>query len=215
MRYRNVIFDMDGVLIDNSAGIISCARETVKALGLRDLSDDEYKLFIGPALMWSLKAYAGATEEESERGYEIYRKLYFGRGINEYVVYDGVEDALKELIAAGVKCSVASGKPAESVRRILATSGLGKYFVRAEGCEKPKKDSDKVRQLRLALADEPAVMVGDRIFDIEAAEAVGIDCIYAEYGFCVPGETDGRRPAFYAKTPRDIADIVLCRGKYA
>ena len=75
MRYRNVIFDMDGVLIDNSEGIIDCARETVKTLGLKDLSDDEYRLFIGPALMYSLKTYAGASEEESERGYQIYRKL--------------------------------------------------------------------------------------------------------------------------------------------
>ena len=99
MRYRNVIFDMDGVLIDNSEGIIDCARETVKTLGLKDLSDDEYRLFIGPALMYSLKTYAGASDEESERGYRIYRKLYFVRGIDKYRIYDGVEGTQAELNA--------------------------------------------------------------------------------------------------------------------
>lgn len=209
MRYKNVIFDMDGVLIDNSEGIIGCAREAVKALGLRDLSDAEYRLFIGPALMYSLKTYAGATEEESERGFEIYRKAYFAHGIDEYRVYDGVEDALIELTQAGVKCTVASGKPIASVHRILETSGLGKYFVRAEGSVKPKKYSDKTPQTLAAIVCTPAVMVGDRIFDITAAKNAGIDSIYARYGFCVPGETDGENPTFEIDSPRDIPAIVL------
>ena len=215
MKYRNVIFDMDGVLIDNSEGIIGCARETVRRLGLPDLTDEQYRLFIGPALMYSLKTYAGATEEESERGYKIYRELYFARGIDEYRVYDGVEDTLAELTAAGVKCTVASGKPIESIRRILETSGLGKYFLRFEGTEKPKKYSDKTKQILAAIVDEPAVMVGDRVFDLAAAKNAGLDSIYALYGFCAPGDTDEIKPKYEISNPREIIDIALGRGKYA
>ena len=213
MRYRNVIFDMDGVLIDNSEGIIDCARETVKTLGLKDLSDDEYRLFIGPALMYSLKTYAGASDEESERGYRIYRKLYFERGIDEYRIYDGVEETLAELNAAGVVCTIASGKPVESIKHILDRSGLMKYFARYEGTIKPKKYSDKTAQTIAAIADRPAVMVGDRVFDLRAAAGAGIDSIYALYGFCVSGDTDEIKPTFTVKDPRGIADIVLRSGK--
>lgn len=215
MRYRNAIFDMDGVLIDNSAGIIRCARETLKALGLRDLTDDEFRLFIGPSLMYSLKTYAGATDEQCARGYSIYRELYRSRGIDEYRVYDGVEDALADLASAGVACTVASGKPTESVARILETSGLAKYFVRYEGSPAPNRHSDKTAQILAARVCEPAVMIGDRVFDLEAARNAGTDSIYALYGFCAAGDTDEIKPTFTAATPREIADIILCRGEYS
>lgn len=215
MRYRNVIFDMDGVLIDNSEGIIGCARETVSRLGLPELTEEKYRLFIGPALMYSLRTYAGATDEESERGYAIYRQLYFEKGIDQYRVYDGVEDALKALTAAGVKCTIASGKPIESIRRILDTSGLGKYFLKFEGTEKPKKYSDKTKQTVAAIVDTPAVLVGDRVYDLAAAKNAGIESIYALYGFCAPGDTDEIKPAFKITDPREIPDIVFGNGKYA
>ena len=215
MRYRNAIFDMDGVFIDNSEGIIGCARRTVLELGLPDLPDETYRLFIGPALMYSLKTYAGATEEQCEEGYKKYREYYFARGIDEYRVYDGVEEMLQTLTEAGVKCTVASGKPAESVRRILGTSGLGKYFLRAEGSDRPKKYSDKTKQILAAVVDEPAVMIGDRVFDLLAAKIAGVDSIYALYGFCAPGDTDEIKPTFEAADPHEITDIVLCRGRYA
>ena len=61
MRYRNAIFDMDGVLIDNSEGIMYCARYAISRLGLDVPGDDVLRKFIGPALIYSLKTYAGAT----------------------------------------------------------------------------------------------------------------------------------------------------------
>lgn len=184
-------------------------------LGLPDLPDETYRLFIGPALMYSLKTYAGATEEQCEEGYKKYREYYFARGIDEYRVYDGVEEMLQTLTEAGVKCTVASGKPAESVRQHTRNGRGWESISCARGRTRPKKYSDKTKQILAAVVDEPAVMIGDRVFDLLAAKIAGVDSIYALYGFCAPGDTDEIKPTFEAADPREITDIVLLRGRYA
>ena len=209
MKYKNVIFDMDGVLIDNSEGIKYCVRKAISELGLKELSDGELTKFIGPALMYSLKEYAGATDEQSEQGYLIYRKYYLEKGIKMYRLYDGVRETLAELNAHGVRCSVSSGKPIECVNIILGDSDTAKYFEKAAGSVKAKKYSSKDAQMREAVLERPAVMVGDRVFDLEAAKNADVDCIYARYGFGDESDTAVYKPKFYIDSPREIIEIVL------
>lgn len=209
MRYRNAIFDMDGVLIDNSEGIMYCARYAISRLGLDVPGDDVLRKFIGPALIYSLKTYAGAADEQAERGLYLYREKYLTEGIKMYRLYDGIREAAERLHDSGVRLSVSSGKPQECVDEILRTSGMTELFELTAGTVFPARVSSKDEQMKRAVLERPAVMIGDRVFDLECAENARVDCIFAKYGFGDESDLRGHTPVFIAEKPADIADFIL------
>lgn len=209
MKYKNVIFDMDGVLIDNSEGIMSCARYAIAELGLPVPSDEVLRKFIGPALIWSLKTYCGATDEQAERGLNIYRARYLKGGVKMFRLYDGIYDTVKTLCENGVRCSVCSGKPQDSVEEILKTAGMTDFFEIAVGTVFPARVSSKDEQMKTAVLERPALMVGDRVFDLECAFNAHVDCVYATYGFGEPDDLKVYKPTYVANEPKDIIEIVL------
>ena len=69
------------------------------------------------------------------------------------------------------------------------------------------EEGTKVKSLkRLLETCKPgwAVMVGDRIYDLEAAEENELPFIACKYGYCAPGELDGCE-----YTATSISDIPL------
>lgn len=209
MRYKNAIFDMDGVLIDNSEGIMYCAEYAINKLGLPPLSKDTLKKFIGPALIWSLKTYCKISEEKAEEGLYIYREKYINEGINMFKLYDGIYDTVKTLCDAGVKCSVSSGKPQESVEYILKKAKMTEFFDAVAGAVFPTKVSSKDEQLKKALIERPAVMIGDRVFDIDSAYNAKIDCIFVTYGFGDDSDLAGHKPQHIVHSPKEILKVIL------
>lgn len=200
---------MDGVLIDNSEGIMHCARYAIGELGLPVPGDDVLRKFIGPALIYSLKTYCGATDEQAERGLNLYRGKYLESGIGMFRLYDGIFDTVRALAAAGVRCSVCSGKPQECVDIILDTAGMTKFFEVTAGTVFPARVSNKDEQMKKALLDRPALMVGDRVFDLECAYNAKLDCVYATYGFGDADDLAVYKPTYFADKPQDIMEIVL------
>ena len=209
MKYKNVIFDMDGVLIDNSEGIMLCARHAIAALGLPVPGEDVLRKFIGPALIWSLKTYCGATDEQAERGLLIYREKYLERGIKLFRLYDGIYDAVKTLHDAGVRCSVSSGKPQDCVDEILRAARMKEFFEVTAGTVFPARVSSKDEQMKKAVLARPALMVGDRVFDLECAFNARVDSAYATYGFGEPDDLKIYKPTYIVDAPEQIAEIVL------
>ena len=209
MKYANVIFDMDGVLIDNSEGIMHCARYAIAAIGLEVPPDGVLRKFIGPALVWSLKTYCGASDEQALRGLTLYRDKYVETGIKMFRLYDGVEETVRTLHSAGVRLSVASGKPTDSVREILSSAGIDGYFEAVAGTEFPAKVSSKDEQMKTAVLARPALMVGDRVFDIECAANAGADCAFARYGFGDESDYAGMQPKYFIDRPTDIIQLVI------
>lgn len=210
MNYKNIIFDMDGVLIDNSAGIFACARYAIERLGLTVPPEPILRKFVGPSLVWSLKEYAGATDEQAEEGLRLYREKYFGEkvGVRMFRLYDGVAETVKTLFARGVRLSVCSGKPQECVDYILETCGLADCFEKAVGASASARTSGKDDQLRAALLDRPALMVGDRVFDLACAQNAGIDSAFALYGFGDASDYADRRPTYFLEKPTDLLAVV-------
>lgn len=101
--------------------------------------------------------------------------------------YEGIEDLLKHLKAAGVHCYVATSKPETTAREILKKFGLTQYFDCIAGAsEDSSRDSKEkvIRYLFTMVKDiHSAVMVGDTVFDIIGARETGVDAIGVTWGF--------------------------------
>ena len=64
---KNVIFDLDGTLLDTSEGILLSVEHTVKTLGYGELTHEQKLSFIGPPVQVSLKRLYGRSPEGSGR----------------------------------------------------------------------------------------------------------------------------------------------------
>lgn len=208
-NYKNVIFDMDGVLIDNSEGIKYCVRYAAGRLGIEAPDDETLKRFIGPALNVSLKTYMMLSDEEADLCVRYYREKYVTDGINMFRLYDGIADVIKTLAEAGVKCSLSSGKPEDSAKKILQNVGLLDYFTVVAGATFPVKTSSKDAQLKRAIVDKPAIMVGDRVFDLESAYKAKIDSIFVTYGFGDKSDLMDYKPTYTVDSANEILKVVL------
>ncbi len=208
-RYDNVIFDLDGVLIDNSSGIFGCIRRTCARLGLAVPGDDILKKFIGPSLKFSFREYMGLDAGTVENAVRFYRSEYEEHGVLDFRLYDGVMETLRELKRAGISCCIASGKLKRSVVRIAEKSGMGKYMDVISAFDEPPPVSDKTEKILGAITGRSPIMVGDRIFDLEGAAKAGIDCAYALYGFGSADEIAAYPGVPLLKTARDILKTVL------
>ena len=60
---KNVIFDLDGTLLDTSAGIIESIQYTVDKMGSSSLSHEQMLSFIGPSLQRSFADVCGYDEK--------------------------------------------------------------------------------------------------------------------------------------------------------
>lgn len=188
-KYDVVLFDLDGTLTDPAVGITNSVMHALKKYGITVEDRTELYKFIGPPLHESFEKFYGFSREEALRAVEYYREYYRDKGIFENIVYDGVEDMLKNLCESGKKIILATSKPEVFAREILCHFNLDKYFFYAAGANLDGTRTDKAQVIEYALREggvtdkSTAVMVGDREHDIIGANKNGIDSIGVLFGY--------------------------------
>ena len=207
-----VVFDLDGTLTQSEEGIWNCVRYAAEQMGF-DVPDTEtlWK-FVGPPLKWSFREYMGMTEAQANDAVAHYRVRYNDVGLFENRVYPGVRRLLRTLKKQGAWVAIATGKPEIPAKRIIAHFGLDKYFDRIVGTgEHMGPDKDKL--IRAALPDswDEAWMVGDRCFDMEGGNSVGLKTLGVGYGYGSEEELRESGCTAYAATVQEAIDI-LCPG---
>lgn len=193
MRWKYILFDLDGTLFDTSEGIIHSLRYALAQFGEQCGSDREMYKFIGPPLVAALKEFYGMSDERAERVKDVFRVRYREKGVFECVPIAGAEECLRALCEAGITLAVATSKPDVFAKQILERHGFTRYFTTISGAETDaQKKSDVVRKALNALSlfegIDNCVMVGDRKYDVEGAAACGIPCIGLNTGFAEEGE---------------------------
>lgn len=72
---QNLIFDLDGTIIDSSCQILKCLNEALIECGINDLLND--KAIIGPPIRKILKnKFPNFTNEEKEKIEKVFRRKY-------------------------------------------------------------------------------------------------------------------------------------------
>lgn len=180
-----VLFDLDGTLTDSSEGIINSVCYMLKKKDLAIPDEATLHSFIGPPLTDTLKQLYDLNEAEADKAVQIYREYYAEKGIKQLSVYDGIEEVLASL-APDYYLAIATSKPEFYAEQIIENTGLSKYFSGIFGADLAGKRSNKTDVIAYALAqleETPAVMIGDRKFDIIGAKTNQIKSIGVLYGF--------------------------------
>ena len=212
--YKYLMFDLDGTLVESGDGIVESAKHALSTMGWEQLSEAEYKKFIGPPLFDSFTKFCGMNPEEADRAIEIYREHYESAGYLLAPMYEGVEAMLDELKDKGHTMMVVTSKPAPIAEKIIKKHGLDKYFVNITGPSHEEKTVHKDVMIKRAfekngiIDSKSAVMIGDRMFDIEAANKNCVDSIAVMYGYGNREEFERYGATYIVEKCGDILDIV-------
>jgi len=187
-KYEVIIFDLDGVIINQSIAIMACAKHALLKCGI--VENDEKKLlrFIGPTIKDSFMRFYSFDEKKALEAIGYFREMYWKEGIYNYKVYEGINDSLSALKKRGKKIFVATTKPKKSADIILKDANLYSFFYGIYG-DTMTFDVTKTSMIRQILKDNgitdnsQVVMIGDREGDINGAKDNNIDSIGVTYGF--------------------------------
>lgn len=215
-RYKYAFYDMDGTVANTCDGIFACTKYAFRKIGAPlDDSFESLRRVIGPPLFYAYTEYFGLSDDEAVRAVELYRERYSQIGIFELELYDGIEKSLEALVKNGVTLAVVSAKPQEFIDRITARFGLDKYFAFNVGAAMNDIDASKERLIMRAIdhfgitKKSDAVMVGDRKYDLDGAENVGIDGIGASYGFGALEELENCKHIYIGNSPKEISEFII------
>ncbi|MCD5003316.1 HAD-IA family hydrolase [Enterococcus saccharolyticus] len=187
MKKDNILFDLDGTIIDSSEGIYASINYAMRKLNKEELPSNVLKTFVGPPLLESF-IRIGLTQEKAELAVGYYRELYKKEGMYQVAVYEGMQETLQKL-SQDKNIFIATSKPEYFAKKILDYLKFSDYFTGIYGADLAGLRSEKAAVIQYALAMEKLenlssiVMIGDRKHDILGAKENNLESIGVLYGF--------------------------------
>jgi phosphoglycolate phosphatase-like HAD superfamily hydrolase len=118
-------------------------------------------------------------------------------------LYAGVRETLTELRTAGYQIALCTNGPTGYVRRVVESQGLGRFLDSSRNrTSAADVKPAMVRSILAELDGRPAVVIGDRLADIEAAHDNRLRVIAAGYGYATDAEM-----ASADRVARSVLDI--------
>lgn len=178
-KTKTIIFDLDGTLIDSSAGVIAATNYALESLGQPRRLDDEIKRFIGHPLDEMFPAFCDAPLDALKAKFQ---EKAAETVVSSAIQLPEVEQTLPEIHKRGFILGIATTKFSLHTLGTVEKFGWGRYFsALTSGNEvkrvKPAPDIILLAMKRLRAVPETTVMVGDTINDILAAHQAGIPAI--------------------------------------
>jgi phosphoglycolate phosphatase len=187
MAFQHIFFDLDGTITDSSLGITNAIMYARKKWGMPPGTNADYYKFIGPPMPESFEQFWGMSHADALAFLDDYREYFSTVGLFENQVYPGMPELFQALKAAGRHLYIATTKPTEFSQRIADKFGFSRYFDMISGAGMADQNSKYlvIENARRACSVpmENAVMVGDKLHDVEGAHAHHIPCIGVTYGF--------------------------------
>lgn len=220
MRFKAIIFDLDGTLLDTLQDLSSAANRVLERNGFPTHDTDAYRYMVGDGAVVLMRRAlpedkrndvtildcVRAFREEYEQGWKIKTRPY-----------DGVTEMLDALAAHGVKMSVLSNKPDYFTKRCVSEYFPQRTFDLVLGqCDavplKPDPSGAVEISRFLNILPSQFIYLGDTAIDMKTAVAAGMFPVGALWGFRSGQELLENGARFLIKKPTELLrllDIVV------
>lgn len=209
-NYDWLLFDLDGTLSDPAEGFVNSMNYALVAHDFAPLEANTLTPHIGPPLEVTI---AGLTETDDQALIHSmvnkYRERYADIGYAENRLYPGISATLTKLgQLGGIRLGVCTSKRADFAGRILEQFGLEYHFEFVSGGD---IGIAKWQQLS-ALLDQGTIstkslMIGDRHFDLTAANRNNLHAAGVLWGYGSRSELEEHQPEFLFDTPEELAAL--------
>ena len=200
--YSNIVFDVDGTLIDT---------EDASLLSLRDLVLEVLKIDM-PLEDLLFSQGIPSREALDILGIELSEKTgilwqgYYSKYITNDLLFEGIAETLEQLRIIECPLGIITSRSNSEYQKDFAPLGLSHYFqyvICANDTKKHKPDPEPMlKYLELSGADPSKVLyIGDTQYDMECATGAGVDFALALWGAKNP---DSIKAKYHLKHPGEV-----------
>ena len=185
-RYRAVLIDLDGTLVDTLSEITDAANAVLADAGRPPVSLEDITAAVGEGASTLLARLMGPAD--GERWLPDYMVHYRALNGSSAVLYPKALEGLDAMRAAGLAIACVTNKPRELVGPLFERLGIRDRFDCLVGGgdtvdKKPLPAPLLLACERLGVAPADCVMIGDSINDARAALAAGLVSLTVPYGY--------------------------------
>lgn len=208
----NIVFDLDGTLIDSAPDIHGIANTLLLERGLDPVDIPTVRSFIGrgaPSFIAQLCAVRGIPEQDQPRLLNEFLERY-DDAVTLTHPYPGVDEALSRLVETN-RLGLCTNKPYRPCLSILGHLKLDRYFTVVIGGDSlPARKPDPLPLLATFDRMGPGrrIYIGDSETDAEAAQRAGIPFVLFSGGYRKASVADLPLAALFREF-RDLPAIVL------
>lgn len=206
MKYKHIIFDIDGTMLDSVFADLTALERVLSEMEGKNypIRDLYFALGIpGEIALRQLKV------KDVSRANQLWGS-YMKELTYTMKLFDGIKEVLEELREQGVKLGIITSKNRTEFKSDFTPFGLDTYFdtiITVEECIAPKPSGEPMLSYirKTATNQHELLYVGDTIYDSQCANSAGVDFGLALWG-CHSEEQ--LYATHYFDAPRDILHLI-------
>jgi len=215
MKYRLMIFDLDGTILDTLDDLSDALNHTLRWGGFPVRTRDEARSFIGNGIRNLIKRGApdGTAEEVIDELHREFAAYYALHSADRTGPYAGIPELLRTLRQEGGQLAVVSNKADPAVKPLmdLYFPGLfdAAYGERPGIPRKPSPEAVWAVMEAFGVNREDTVYIGDSEVDVATAHNSGAACICVDWGFRDRSVLEQAGAEQIVSTPAALLELLL------
>jgi len=207
---KNLIFDLDGTLIDSSLGVVAAVNYSLRQMGQPEQRPETIKAFIGYPLS---QMYPHFTKAPLQELYEHFRVKAAELIVSSTKALPGVEQTLNRLNQKGYRLAIATTKIKANVNGILQKLEWQRLFcavTTGDEVERVKPDPSIFRLTlkRLGADLQETLVIGDTENDILAAKAAPMKVVAVASPYGGREKVAAAKPDFFIESITELVDLL-------
>lgn len=214
MKYKNIIWDLDGTLLDTLEDLADATNYALRTNGMKERTLDEVRQFAGNGVRNLIIRAVPDGEDNAlfEKVFTTFKEYYIIHCQDKTTLYPGIKETLECLKQRGLKMAIVSNKLQKGVSELYEIWFKETIDIAVGEREnirrKPERDMVDIAMRELEAKAEDTVYIGDSDVDIATARNAGLDCISVLWGFRDYDFLIAHGATLFAKAPADIVDLL-------
>ncbi len=206
----NLLFDLDGTLVDSSEGIIDTFQSTFERLSIPCPSDTILSTYIGPPLETTFSNYFN-NQKDIDLAISYFRTFYKDKGVHQVTLYNDVKKLLTSLQSKNFDLFVTTSKFEPMAKQMLKELEVDQYFKAIYGSQENrflKTDVINACLIGQNIDNHQAIIIGDTKFDMIGGKNANINRLGVTWGFGTEEELLSNGAEIIAHQPLEILTLI-------